>query len=101
MQYLILWSGQVRGAKQAVIGSERAHLVGHYVNGIPLAFNGAEFREALPARHKRAWDENRVRAWLSGDRPDSCWSIHVYGTRGNRLATYYAQPLTKEESAHG
>ena len=94
MEYLVLWSGNIRGARKARIGSERAHLVGHYVDGWPMTFNGAQFRESLAPQHKRAWDDGRAQAWLTGDKPDSPWAVYIYGTRHNRLATYYCQPLT-------
>lgn len=95
MNYLVLWSGNVRGARKARIGAERAHLIGHYVNGAPMTFDGKAFRETLAPQHKRAWDEGRAQSWLTGDKPDSPWAVHIYGTRGQRLATYYCQPLTE------
>lgn len=94
MKYLVLWSGTINGARKRQIDSMPAHLVGHYVNGVPMTFDGAQFRECIAKRHRRAWDEGRAQAWF-GDRPDSPWSVHIYGTRNQRLATYYCQPLTR------
>lgn len=99
MQYLVLWSGNIRGARKARIGSERAYLVGHYVDGWPVTFDRDQFREAIAAQHRKAWDEHRAQAWLTSDKPDAPWAVDIYGTRGNRLATYYCQPMTSAARA--
>lgn len=97
MKYLILWSGHIRGARKAVIDSEPAHLVGHYVDGVPVTFSGLQFRlNCVAPQHRAAWDSGRVQAWLTGDAPDSPWAIRVYNTHMKQVALYYAQPLTKE-----
>jgi hypothetical protein len=93
MQYLVLWSGNIRGARKTQIDSERAHLVGHWVDGWPMTFDSKQFGNALAPQHRRAWDEGRAQAWLTGNKPDSPWAVHIYGTRCNRLATYYCQPI--------
>lgn len=94
MEYLVLWSGNIRGARKKRIGSESAHLVGHYIDGCPMTFNAKQFRDAIAPQHRRAWDERRAQAWL-GDKPDSPWIVHFYDTRMKLMATYYCQPLTK------
>lgn len=93
MEYLMLASGNIRGARKARLKAVPAHLVGHYVDGIPMTFDADQFGAALPAQHKRAWVEGRAQAWLTSDKPDSPWAVHVYGTRAQRLATYFLQPL--------
>jgi hypothetical protein len=79
----------------SIIESERAHLVGHRVDGVPTTFNGGQFRECLAPQHRRAWDEGRAQARLTGGEADSPWAVDIYGTRHNRLATYYCQPVMR------
>lgn len=95
MEYLVLWSGKIRGARKTRIGTERAHLFGHYVDGIPLTFDGSQFRNAIAPQHRRAWDEGRCISWLDKHALDSPWVIRFYDTRGKPMAVYYCQPLTR------
>ena len=95
MKYLVLWSGNIRGARKRVIGSVKANLVGHWVDGWPMTFDGDQFRQYIAPQHRKAWDEGRAQAWLPKDDNDSPWQIIFYNYRFKRMATYYCQPLTK------
>ena len=95
MEYLVLWSGNIRGASKMRIGSEPAHLIGHYVNGTPMTFKGSDFRDAIAPQHRRAWDEGRAFAWLDKHTPDSPWVVRFHNTRGKLMAVYYCQPLAR------
>jgi len=93
MEYLLLWSGQIRGMRKARIPAVDAPgMVGHIgprglVNPDPAAV-----RATLPFRFRKAFD--RAAVWYNRHHDAGPAVIRLADRRGRPIATLYLQPLT-------
>jgi hypothetical protein len=98
MDYLLLWSGAVRGMRKARIPSTPAPgMIGHIgplglVNPDPAAV-----RAALPYRFRKAFDRAGPYFWYDKYARVGPAVLRLSDRRGKPLVTVYLQPLTAEE----
>jgi hypothetical protein len=97
MEYLLLWSGDVRGMKKARIGHVLAEgVLCDYdaASNHPVAPDRVAVRAALPYRLRKAFDRNP--SWTrQRDVENAPWTVALHTTRGKWITTLYLQPLTK------
>ena len=93
MEYLLLWSGDVRGMKKARVDSTPSTgIIGHYDGRDIVKPNSAQVRAALPYRFRAAFDRANG-YWFDKNRNDAPAICDLYSTRGKLLVKLYLQPL--------
>ena len=99
MQFMFLWSGDIRGARKARIdGIESKGIVGHWRNGALFVPEPIAARAALPKRHHAAFDRSihfngLPQIWADARNNDAPLTMRLLTTRGKLMATYYFQPI--------
>lgn len=92
MEYLLLWSGELRGMKKARIPAvAHAGLSGNWRDGICYNPSRDSIRAALPYRLRAAFD--RAAIWFDRHNDSKPCTAYLTSTRGKQLATLYFQPL--------
>jgi hypothetical protein len=98
-QFLMLWSGDIRGAKKATIESvESKGVVGYWRDGVLYVPDSAQVRAALPSMHRAAFDRGihfngLPQIWCDATNNDAPLVMRLLTPRLRPLAIYYFQPL--------
>lgn len=101
MQFLMLWSGEIRGARKTrILGKTSKGLIGHRSGGSLWVPDPDQIRAALPARHRAAFDRQKNWAglpqlWADERNNDAPLTMRLSNYRGKVMAIYYFQPMTK------
>jgi hypothetical protein len=99
MKFLLLWSGDIRGAKKAIIeGVESKGVNGHWRDGTLYVPNANQVIEALPKMHHKAFNRSILfnglpQLWADARNNDAPLVMRLSNTRLKIMATYYFQPL--------
>jgi len=99
MQFLLLWSGDILGARKVRLDSvESKGVVGHWRDGACLVPDAAQALAALPRRHRAAFMRGvhfngLPQLWCDERNNDSPLVMRLLSSRMKPLATYYFQPL--------
>jgi hypothetical protein len=100
-QFLMLWSGHIRGARKTMIESvESKGIVGHWRDGNLYVPDAKQVRESLPAMHRAAFDRGihfngMPQIWCDATNNDAPLVMRLSTPRLKPLAIYYFQPLQK------
>lgn len=95
MEYLLLWSGIVRGMRKARIPAISSRgITGHLAKGQLVTPCKDSIRAALPFRFRAAFDRDSS-VWFDKHKPDYPCRIHLTNRRGKAMVTLYLQPLNE------
>jgi hypothetical protein len=101
MQFLMFWSGEIRGARKTRISGRTSNMtLGHWSKGFLFVPDPDQIRAALPARHRAAFDrqknwEGLPQLWADERNNDAPLTMRLSNSRGKIMAIYYFQPMTK------
>ena len=99
MEYLLLWSGDIRGMKKTRIPVSAAQgMIGHIGRYGLVVPDRQVLRQALPYRFRKACDRAGG-FWFDKFRDDSPAHMELTDRRGRYLTTLYLQPV--KESGNG
>lgn len=103
MQFLLLWSGDVKGMRKARINgvTNKNRYVGHSRDGKCYVPDATALRDALPKRFHAAWDRQAKgdtichlpQVWTDARNNDAPLTIRLLYARGGNMVTLYLQPL--------
>ena len=95
MEYLLLWSGDVRGMRKTRIPATEAQGVTGHIGRYGLVIPDRQaLRLALPYRFRKACDRAGG-FWFDKFRDDSPAHMELRDCRGRYLTTLYLQPIRK------
>lgn len=101
MEYILLWSGNIRGMKKTRIPATDAQGMGGHIGRHGLVIPDKQsLRLALPYRFRRACDRSGG-FWFDKFCDDSPAHMELTDRRGRYLTTLYLQPIRGKESNNG